>query len=248
MGNAVVAPSRDPRLHISGRSGRGDRYRFTGIEYASRSRARPLSVESPRSPCGRHRHSRTAAPEFVLRLHRAFVRRAPRAIMAVWWGLGPVLGGITEPAAACDGPSSAARKVPRTYYNEFPGRLHAELAAAERAGIAAARVPSADFDAFAAEGERMIYVLAGETLLVAPRFARGEEMTHGALANGGPVQAAGELEVVQFGGVTTVIHLDNKSGHYLPDSESLIVAEEAFEARGLRVNRHGVHLHGQDAP
>ena len=54
--------------------------------------------------------------------------------------------------------------------------------------------------------------------------------------------------MVQFGGVTTVIHLDNKSGHYLPDSESLIVAEEAFEARGLRVNRHGVHLHGQDAP
>ena len=62
------------------------------------------------------------------------------------------------------------------------------------------------------------------------------------------MQAAGELEVVQFGDNTTVIHLDNKSGHYLPDSESLIIAEEAFEARGVRVNPRGVNLHGQSAP
>lgn len=39
------------------------------------------------------------------------------------------------------------------------------------------------------------------------------------------MQAAGELEVVQFGADATVIHLDNNSGHYVPESESLIVAE-----------------------
>ncbi len=57
----------------------------------------------------------------------------------------------------------------------------------------------------------MIYVVAGGTLFVAPRIAGGEEITHAALANGGPVQAAGELEVVQCGEDTTVIHLDNRS-------------------------------------
>lgn len=62
------------------------------------------------------------------------------------------------------------------------------------------------------------------------------------------MQAAGELEVVQFGADATVIHLDNNSGHYLPESESLIVAEETLEALGLRVNPDGVHPHGQDAP
>ena len=94
----------------------------------------------------------------------------------------------------------------------------------------------------------MIYVVAGGTLFVAPRIAGGEEITHAALANGGPVHAAGELEVVQCGEDTTVIHLDNKSGHYLPDFGSLKVAEETLEALGLRVNPDGVHPYGQDAP
>lgn len=71
----------------------------------------------------------------------------------------------------------------------------------------------------------MIYVVAGGSPFVAPRIAGGEEITHAALATGGPVQAAGELEVVQFGADATVIHLDNNSGHYVPESESLIVAE-----------------------
>ncbi len=94
----------------------------------------------------------------------------------------------------------------------------------------------------------MIYVVAGGTLFVAPRFAGGEEITHAALAHGGPVQAAGELEVVRCGEDTTVIHLDNRSGHYLPDSGSLRLAGETLEALGLRVNPDGVHPHGQDAP
>ena len=84
----------------------------------------------------------------------------------------------------------------------------------------------------AAEGERTIYVVAGDRLLVSKRHVIGEHISHAVLADGGHVQAAGEFEVVEFGDIKVVTSLNDMSGHYRPGRESLDVAMEAFESAG----------------
>ncbi len=120
--------------------------------------------------------------------------------------------------------------------------------AAHRAGAAAVEVPSAEFDWLAAEGERMIYVVASDRLLVSKRHVMGEHITHAVLTDGGHVQAAGEFEVIEFGDVKVVTALNNASGHYRPGRESLDVAMEAFEERGLRVLPDGVEQYDWRTP
>ena len=120
--------------------------------------------------------------------------------------------------------------------------------AARRAGVAAVEVSSAAFDWLAAEGERMIYVVAGDRLLVSKRHVMGEHISHAVLADGGHVQAAGEFEMVEFGDVKVVTSLNNMSGHYRPGRESLDVAMEAFDERGLRVLADGVEQYDWHTP
>ena len=128
----------------------------------------------------------------------------------------------------------------RSYRNHLPHQLPQELKVAEFVGVVPVVVPSTEFDMLAAEGERMIYVVTGDRLLVSKRTVMGEHITHAVLAAGYPVQAAGEFEVVDYGDLMTVMELNNVSGHYQPRSESLDVATEAFEKRGLRVLTEGV--------
>ena len=104
----------------------------------------------------------------------------------------------------------------RVFYNLRPEGLQAEHEAARRAGVVPADVPGAAFHALAAEGERMIYVLVGGRLVVSRRRSMGENITHAVLADGGPVQAAGEFEVVEEGDAMVVTALNNMSGHYRP--------------------------------
>ena len=126
--------------------------------------------------------------------------------------------------------------------------LDQEMEAARRADVEAVEVPSVEFDWLVAEAERMIYVLAGGRLLVSKRWAVGEHITHAVLADGGPVQAAGEFEVLELDGAKVVTALNNQSGHYQPGSESLDVAREAFEACELRVLPDGVEQYDWRAP
>ena len=79
--------------------------------------------------------------------------------------------------------------------------LAQEMEAAGRADVEAVEVPSVEFDWLVAEAERMIYVVAGGRLLASKRSATGEHITHAVLADGGPVHAAGEFEVIELGGV-----------------------------------------------
>ena len=118
--------------------------------------------------------------------------------------------------------------------------LAQERNAARRGGVEAADVPSVEFDRLVAEAERMIYVVVGDRLLASKRRAMGEHITHAVLADGEPVQAAGEFEVIELEGARVVAALNNVSGHYQPGPESLDVARRAFEARGLRVLPTGV--------
>ena len=86
----------------------------------------------------------------------------------------------------------------------------------------------------------MIYVVAGDRLLVSKRLVLGEHISHAVIADGEPVQAAGEFEVVEEQEATVVSMLNNMSGHYRPAGASLTVAQEAFEAAGLRIRPGGV--------
>lgn len=127
-----------------------------------------------------------------------------------------------------------------SYYNLDPLALEQERIAARRVGVTAIAVPGVEFDRLAADGEPMIYVVAGDQLLVSERQVMGVHITHAVLAEGGLVQAAGEFEVVGFEGAWKIMTLNNKSGHYRPGSESVQVAIEAFELRGCEVMRDGV--------
>ncbi len=130
--------------------------------------------------------------------------------------------------------------MPDSYYNRYPERYEAELLAARRAGVVPVEVPGAAFDALAAEGETMIYVVVGGRLLVSKRRSLGEHITHTVLAHGGPVQAAGEFNIGWQQGARVVTALNNASGHYQPAGDSLAVAREAFETRGMPVRPDGV--------
>ena len=86
----------------------------------------------------------------------------------------------------------------------------------------------------------MIFVMTGGRLLVSKRLVFGEHISHAVIADGAPVQAAGEFEVVEEQSATVVSILNNLSGHYRPAESSLAVAQEAFEAAGLRIRPGGV--------
>lgn len=121
------------------------------------------------------------------------------------------------------------------FYNVLPEKLPEEQEAARRAGVVPVEAPGPGFEALAAEGERMIFVVVDGQLLVSKRRVMGESISHAVLADGGPVEVAGEFEVAGEGETVVVTALNNMSGHYRPDADSLSVAKEAFEARGVPV-------------
>lgn len=122
-----------------------------------------------------------------------------------------------------------------SYYNRMPLQLQAELEAASRVGLTPVEIPSREFDSLASEGLPMIYVVVGGRLLVAKRQVRGEHISHAVLADGGPVQAAGEFEIGTERGSLVMSTLNNLSGHYRPSKASLEVARTAFESVGIHI-------------
>ncbi|MCY4103237.1 MAG: hypothetical protein OXG55_08270 [bacterium] len=138
--------------------------------------------------------------------------------------------------------------MPRTYDNRYPEHLLQEMAAAERAGAVTVEVPSTEFETLVELGEPMIYVVVGDRPLVCRRHLMGEQISHAVLSRGGPVYAAGEIEVVRDGSEQLVILVNNRSGHYRPGPESLVVARQALEARGLRVLPGSVQARGRSLP
>ena len=138
--------------------------------------------------------------------------------------------------------------MPHHYYNRYRQQYEAELRAARRAGVAPVAVPGTQFEALAAEGERMIYVIADGQLLVSKRRAGDEQISHAVLATGGPVHAAGEFEVIDRDGAWEVARLNNMSGHYRPAPDSLAIACAAFESAGLPVRPDGIRHYDLGTP
>ena len=109
-------------------------------------------------------------------------------------------------------------------------------------------IPSTAFDVLAAEGDKMIYVVTTGQLLASRRQVGIEHISHAVLAGGGPVQAAGEFEVVAEDGALVVSALNNMSGHYRPSTESLEIAQQAFQAAGIRVRSGAIHSYDFGTP
>lgn len=134
--------------------------------------------------------------------------------------------------------------MPRSYHNIHPARLPDELDAARRAEVVPVEATGDTLGEVAAQGSRMIYAVADDRLLVSPREAMGEHISHAVLVDGGPVWAAGEFEAVSVDGAIEIVALNNLSGHYRPGSESLTIARATFEARGATVRAEGVRNWG----
>ena len=122
-----------------------------------------------------------------------------------------------------------------SYYNQLPLQLQRELETAQRVSLSPIEIPSKGFDSSATEGARMIYVVVGGHLIASKRQVGGEHISHAVLADGGPVQAAGEFEIETEHGAPVVSALNNMSGHYRPAAASLEVARRAFESAGIPV-------------
>ena len=122
-----------------------------------------------------------------------------------------------------------------SYYNRLPEQLQRELETAQRVSLSPIEIPSKGFDSSATEGARMIYVVVGGHLIASKRQVGGEHISHAVLADGGPVQAAGEFEIETEHGAPVVSVLNNMSGHYRPAKASLEVARRAFESAGMRI-------------
>jgi hypothetical protein len=128
------------------------------------------------------------------------------------------------------------RDVPTVYANLYPGSLPSELRAAAEAGVELFTAPSAQFDALAEAGERLIYVVLPDGILVVSGQTVGRvQVRHSVLAGGGDVIAAGEVELIQAEEEKMVIELTNKSGHYEPEASSLDWAADCFRGIGFEV-------------
>ena len=135
-----------------------------------------------------------------------------------------------------------------SYYNRLPEQLQQELETAQRVRLTPVEIPSTEFDSLAADGAPMIYVVVGEHLLVSKRRVGDEHISHAVLANGGPVQAAGEFDIGTEHEAPVVSVLNNMSGHYRPVEASLEVARIAFESAGLRIPTGAVHSYDWREP
>lgn len=123
---------------------------------------------------------------------------------------------------------------PVLYLNLMPERLPAELRDGERLGVTMATAPGADFDALVAKGELLNYVVLQSRRLVVCE-AIGYPAHHSVLAGGAPVMAAGEVSLLVYEGVRTVLDLNAVSGHYRPAPGCLAVVRELLESLGFDV-------------
>jgi hypothetical protein len=123
------------------------------------------------------------------------------------------------------------------YPNKYPDQFAEEMRDAERAGLEVVRAPSVAFEALASAGDPLIYVVRDDlSIVVSPRTSRLVRMTHSVLAEGSPVLAAGEVNLVVGDGYRAVLVLNNYSGHYQPDDTCLDIAAKAFEQLGFEVS------------
>jgi len=125
--------------------------------------------------------------------------------------------------------------------------LAEEVNDAHSAGVKWVACPGPEFDRLVGYTDRFIFVVA-ETrqLIVAPQLANGFEIRHSVLADGNPVLAAGELEVIHGAGLKYVTDLTSKSGHYDPRGACLDLVVELLIGLGYHVPDDAVRPYAGD--
>ncbi|MFD9536276.1 polymorphic toxin-type HINT domain-containing protein [Streptomyces sp. NPDC060010] len=137
-----------------------------------------------------------------------------------------VLAGLTPILVHNDGPCP-------TWPNQMPHLLDQELRDAARLGVTPTLPDSPDFDEII-DGEIIKWaVLLDGSLVVIPKSKHGREIYHSVLSNGDDVLAAGEAEIVGSGGTYFGTLLNNHSGHFLPNLESMEIGRRAFARYGI---------------
>ena len=76
-------------------------------------------------------------------------------------------------------------------------------------------------------------VLEGGELIIAPHTVGGVEISHAVLSQGRSVIAAGQAEIAASGNTFVGISINNHSGHFMPSTESLQAARDAFMRAGV---------------
>jgi hypothetical protein len=61
-----------------------------------------------------------------------------------------------------------------------------------------------------------------------------QEISHSVLSGGAPVGAAGEAQIAGSDGHYFGLYIDNHSGHFTPDLDSLEIGKEAFARMGVQ--------------
>jgi len=120
------------------------------------------------------------------------------------------------------------------FVNQLPDALSSELRLAERLGVSPVAPGTAGFEAAVSSGTVKWAVLGDGRLVIMPKFASGQEISHSVLSGGAPVRAAGEADIAgssasgYFG-----LEINNHSGHFRPSLESVEVGKEAFSKAGV---------------
>ncbi|MFD7771423.1 polymorphic toxin-type HINT domain-containing protein [Streptomyces sp. NPDC059787] len=118
--------------------------------------------------------------------------------------------------------------------NTMPATLDRELSLADRLGVKPVSPGSAGFDSAVGSGTVKWAVREDGSLVVVPKFANGQEISHSVLTRGAPVRAAGEAEIAGSSrDGFFALEINNHSGHFLPSSESLQIGKDAFTAAGV---------------
>lgn len=118
---------------------------------------------------------------------------------------------------------------------------------AELVGVSGVSCPGIEFDRLVVEGERLVFVVTEDLrLVVALQVYNGFEIRHPVLAEGRPVLAAGEIELLHAPKTKLVTDLTNQSGHYEPHASCLEVAIEVLVNLGYKVPRQVIRPYPRD--
>ena len=119
------------------------------------------------------------------------------------------------------------------FENQLPERLNAEIKLADSLGVKPLKVGDSGFDQAINQGTIKWAVTTEAELVVIPKIVNWQEIPHSVLTRGQPVLAAGEAEIVGSNGQYLMLEISNRSGHFLPTSDSLNIGKEAFRQQGI---------------
>lgn len=121
------------------------------------------------------------------------------------------------------------------FVNGSPNTLPEELAQAARNGIVPLSVGDPRFVAVAKAGPLKWVVTTDGRLSVVPRrVASVGQISHTLPSGGKPVIADGEAHIlVNEDGTFAGVYINNYSGHYRPDEESLDIGRSVWRAAGV---------------